>query len=135
LGLNFIGIIRIGFLNRTGGASANVKNLRFFSSMLFGIIFSVSWTPCAGAFLGSALMMASAQGGAVNGIVMLLVYSLGLGLPFIASAVLIDRLKDAFDLVKRNYRTVNIICGALLVIVGILMAAGQMGRFLFFVSL
>jgi cytochrome c-type biogenesis protein len=135
LGLNFLGVISIGFLNRNGKWRVNIKNLRFFSSMLFGIVFSIGWTPCVGAFLGSALMMAAGQGGAVNGIVMLLVYSLGLGIPFIASAILIDRLKDAFELVKRNYRTVNAISGALLVITGILMATGQMGRLLSFASL
>ena len=135
LGLNFIGVISIGFLNRNGRWRVNIKNLRFFSSMLFGIVFSIGWTPCVGAFLGSALMMAAGQGGVINGIVMLLVYSFGLGIPFIASAILIDRLKDAFELVKRNYRAVNIISGALLVITGILMATGQMGRLLSFASL
>ena len=103
--------------------------------MLFGIFFSIGWTPCVGAFLGSALMMASTQGGAVNGIVMLLVYSLGLGIPFIASALLLDRLKDAFDFVKRNYRIINIISGSLLIITGILTATGQMGRLLSFTAL
>ena len=134
LGLNFTGIIGIGFLNRTGSLAAklrvNTKDLRFFSSMLFGIVFSIGWTPCVGAFLGSALMMASRQGGAVSGIVMLLVYSLGLGIPFIASALVIDRLKDAFDVIKRNYRIINIVSGALLIITGVLMATGLMGRFL-----
>ncbi|MDR2923044.1 MAG: cytochrome c biogenesis protein CcdA [Treponema sp.] len=135
LGLNFIGVIKIVFFNRAGGKPANVKNLRFFPSVFFGIVFSIGWTPCAGAFLGSALMMAAGQGGVINGVIMLLVYSLGLGIPFIASAVLIDRLKNAFDFVKRNYREVNIISGSLLVITGILMATGQMGRFLSFASL
>jgi cytochrome c-type biogenesis protein len=110
--------------------TAVVKDLNFFSSVLFGIVFSVTWTPCVSAFLGSALMMASQQGSTVNGIVMLLVYSSGLGIPFIAGAVLIDRLKDAFNFIKRNYRTVNIISGLMLVIIGLLMSAGIMGRFL-----
>jgi len=61
---------------------------------------------------------------------MLFVFSLGLGIPFVISAVLIDRLKGAFDLIKRNYRTINIISGVLLVVIGILTAVGLMGRFL-----
>jgi cytochrome c-type biogenesis protein len=130
LGLNFIGLIRIGFLNKATGKTANVSDLRFFSSALFGIVFSIGWTPCVGAFLGSALMMASARGGALTGIAMLLVYSLGLGIPFMASALLIDRLKNAFDFIKRNYKAINIVSGALLVIVGLLMATGLMGRIL-----
>ena len=61
---------------------------------------------------------------------MLLSYSLGLGVPFLLSAVLIDRLKNAFDWIKRNYKTVNILCGGLLILVGLLMATGLMGMFL-----
>lgn len=130
LGLNFMGVINIGFLNRTSAKSADTKNLRFFSSLLFGIVFSIGWTPCVGAFLGSALLLASQQGGALTGVLMLLVYSLGLGIPFVASALLLDRLKGAFDFIKRHYKTINLISGGLLVVVGILMATGLMGRFL-----
>jgi cytochrome c-type biogenesis protein len=104
--------------------------LRFFSSALFGVIFSISWTPCVGAFLGSALMMASARGRTLTGILMLFVYSLGLGIPFVVSALLIDRLKNAFDFIKRNYKAINIASGALLVVIGLLMATGLMGRVL-----
>ena len=83
-----------------------------------------------GAFLGSALMLASQQGHVLEGMGMLLSYSLGLGVPFLISAVLIDRLKTAFDWIKRNYKLVNVICGSLLILVGILMATGLMGLFL-----
>jgi len=130
LGLNFTGLIRIPLLNRRLGANADVRDMNFFSALTFGVVFSVGWTPCVGAFLGSALMMASWRGGTLNGILMLLVYSIGLGIPFVASAVLIDRLKDAFDFIKRNYRVINMVSGLLLVAVGILMATGLMGRFL-----
>ena len=85
-GLNFLGILK---LNIFKGMSQNVTtdNLTFLSSFLFGIIFSVGWTPCVGAFLGSALMLASQQGQVMTGVLMLLCYSLGLGIPFIFSAV------------------------------------------------
>lgn len=129
-GLNFLGVLNIGFLNRTGGKRAKVKNLGFFSSALFGLVFSISWTPCVGAFLGSALLIASLEGSLLKGIAMLLAFSLGLGLPFMASALLIDRLKGTFDFIKRNYRIINIISGGLLVLIGILMATGYMGYFL-----
>jgi len=131
LGLNFTGLINIRFLNKAIRINANVKRLTFFPSVLFGIVFSIGWTPCISAFLGAALMKASMQGGTLNGILMLFVYSLGLGIPFIASAVLIDRLKTAFDFIKNNYKIINIISGVFLVIIGILMATGLMGRFLF----
>ncbi|MDR2713913.1 MAG: cytochrome c biogenesis protein CcdA [Coriobacteriales bacterium] len=127
-GLNFLGVIKIGFLNRTIGRQADTRNLNLFSSILFGIVFSIGWTPCVGAFLGSALMLASQQGSVMVGAFMLLVFSLGLGIPFIASALLIDQIKGAFDFIKRNYKIINIISGVLLIVVGLLMVTGLMDR-------
>lgn len=129
-GLNFLGVLKISFLNRISNRNMEVKNLGFFSSMLFGLVFSISWTPCVGAFLGSALLMASLGGSLLKGISMLLVFSLGLGIPFVASALLIDQLKGTFDFIKRNYKIINFISGGLLIIIGILMATGTMGYFL-----
>lgn len=128
-GLNFLGIIR---LNLFRGSSRQVEtgDMGFFSALVFGLVFSVGWTPCVGAFLGSALMLASQQGQALTGMLMLLAYSLGLGIPFVISALLIDYLKSAFDWIKRNYRVINAVCGWLLVLMGLLMATGLMGRFL-----
>ena len=134
-GLHFLGVLKIGFLNRTSSKGAPSKELTFLSSMVFGLVFSIGWTPCVGAFLGSALMMASQQGSVIKGVLLLLVYSAGLGIPFVLSAVLIDRLKGAFDVIKRNYRIINIISGSLLIVVGVLMATGLMGRVLAFLSL
>lgn len=124
-GLNFLGVFKLNLFKGMNN-SIDVKNLGFFSSMLFGMVFSVGWTPCVGAFLGSALMLASQQGKVLTGVIMLLVYSLGLGIPFTISALLIDKLKSAFDFIKRNYKVINIISGSLLVIVGVLMMTGLM---------
>ncbi len=126
-GLNFLGVFR---LNLFSGGSRRVKteNMGFFAAMLFGVVFSVSWTPCVGAFLGSALMLASQQGHVVEGIFMLLAYSLGLGIPFILSALLINYLKSAFDWIKRHYSIINAVCGGLLIVIGVLMASGVIGR-------
>lgn len=126
-GLNFLGVLK---LNLFKGSNRSVKtsNMGFFSAMLFGIIFSIGWTPCVGAFLGSALIMASQQAHVIEGMLMLLAYSLGLGIPFIISAVLIDYLKTAFNWIKKNYTVINAVCGILLVIIGIMMATGTLGR-------
>ena len=110
-------------------SNAKTDNLGFFSSFVFGVVFSVGWTPCVGAFLGSALMMASQQGKVLQGILMLLTYSLGLGIPFITSAVLIDKLKTTFDFIKKNYKVINIICGCILILVGVLMMSGLLTKF------
>ena len=101
--------------------------MSFFSSMLFGMIFSIGWTPCVGAFLGSALMLASQQGHVLEGILMLLAYSIGLGIPFTLSAVLIEYLKSTFDLIKKHYQIINLISGIFLVLIGVLMATGTLG--------
>ena len=128
-GLNFMGILKLN-LFRGGQKAVNSDDMGFFSALVFGIIFSVGWTPCVGAFLGSALMLASQQGHVVEGMLMLLAYSLGLGIPFVLSAVLIDYLKSAFNWIKRNYRIINLVSGALLVFIGVLMMTGTMGRLL-----
>ena len=128
-GLNFLGVFK---LNLFRGSSRNVikDDMNFFSSLVFGVIFSLGWTPCVGAFLGSALMLASQQGHVLKGMGMLLAYSLGLGIPFILSAVLIDYLKSAFNWIKKNYRIINFVSGCLLVLIGIMMASGTLGRLL-----
>lgn len=123
-GLNYTGILKIGFLNQTKKAENKIRPTNFFSSFLFGVVFSIGWTPCVGAFLGSALMMAAQSGTVVKGILMLLFYSLGLGIPFLLSAVLIDKLRGAFGFIKQHYRVINIVCGILLIVIGILMMTG-----------
>lgn len=126
-GLNFLGVFRLNLFrgNRRGGVGGDMG---FFSAMIFGIVFSIGWTPCVGAFLGSALALASQQGHVLTGMLMLLCYSLGLGIPFLLSALLIDKLKSTFDFIKRNYKIINIVCGALLILIGLLMATGLFGR-------
>lgn len=126
-GLNFLGVFRLE-LFKGSRRSVEAREMGFFSAMLFGVIFSLGWTPCVGAFLGSALMLASQQGSALVGMLMLLCYSLGLGVPFLLSAVLIDKLKSTFDWIKRNYQIITRISGAFLVLIGILMATGALER-------
>lgn len=128
-GLNLLGIFNIKFLNAAKIQKSESKKLGFFSSILFGIVFSINWTPCVGAFLGSALMLASQQSSVVQGILLLLCFSLGLGIPFIFSAVLINQLKSTFTFIKRNYQIIHIISGVFLIIIGILMMTGLMGYF------
>ena len=132
-GLNFLGLLRLNIFRGPRG-KMDTRHMGFPSAILFGIVFSLGWTPCVGAFLGSALMLASQQGHALEGMALLLVYSLGLGVPFVLSAVLIDRLKSTFDWIKRHYRVINALCGCFLIVVGILMATGTLGRLLTLLS-
>ncbi len=131
-GLNYMGVFKLKLFS---GMKKTVKTeMGFFSAMLFGIVFSIGWTPCVGAFLGSALALASSEGDTLKGVIMLLLYSLGLGVPFLLSAILIDKLKGAFTFIKKNYKTINLVCGIFLVIIGILMMAGLMNKFLMILS-
>ena len=126
-GLSFLGLFDIPLFK---GMGKRPEGSGFFASALFGIVFSIGWTPCVGAFLGSALLLASQQGSVLKGTWMLLCYSLGLGIPFVLSALLVDYLKGVFGFIKRHYKTVNLICGGLLILVGILMATGLLGALL-----
>ncbi len=100
------------------------------STALFGMIFGFGWTPCVGPFLGSALMIASNSTNVFMGASMLMIYSLGLGIPFILSALLIDSLKTTFEFIKRNYKIINRISGGLLIIIGVMMMTGYLNLLL-----
>ena len=130
MGLSFMGVLKIPLLQRTSRLNKQVTAHGFFPSVLFGCVFAIGWTPCVGAFLASALSLAATTGSAAQGVLLLLSYSLGLGVPFFIAAVLIDRLESAFGWVKRHYTVINYVCGGLLVIVGILMATGLLGVWL-----
>jgi cytochrome c-type biogenesis protein len=131
LGLNFMGVLKFNIASPFGGWGDKMSGKSgVAASALLGVMFAAVWTPCVGAFLGSALMMASNEGSAPKGFAMLVVYSAGLGIPFMASAVLIDMLKSTFGFIKKNYRVVNAIAGSVLVALGALMMTGYYGRFI-----
>ena len=125
-GLGYLDIIRIPFFH---GINNRVEVKGIFSAFLFGIIFSISHTPCTGVFLGSALALASSSGTVLKGVMLLLSYSLGMGIPFLASAVLIEKLSGLFTTIKRHYRIINIICGIFLILTGIIMMTGFLHSF------
>ena len=128
-GLNFLGVFRLSLFRGMGNYRIQGR-LGFFSALVFGAVFAVGWTPCVGAFLGSALVLASQQGSTVQGVLLLLCYSAGLGIPFLLSALLLQSLKDAFQWIKAHYSIINTVSGLLLILVGILMATGTMGSLL-----
>ena len=132
-GLSFLGVFQLKLFRGTS-YSMKADRIGFFPALIFGVVFSVGWTPCVGVFLGSALMMASQQGHVMEGMLMLLAYSMGLGIPFVLSAVLIDYLKTAFNWIKKHYSVINTVCGGLLIVIGILMATGTLGRLLALLS-
>ena len=120
-GFNFLGVLRIPAFH---GAHTHIKVNGLFSAFLFGMVFSISHTPCVGVFLGSALTAAAASGGVLSGVLLLISYSLGMGIPFLVAAVLIDRLTGLFNSIKKNYSVINAVCGFFLVAVGVFMMLG-----------
>lgn len=119
LGLNYMEIIKINFINNIKKFKTDTTNLNFIKSLLFGIGFSVSWTPCIGIFLSSALLLIAKQQDVFKGVLLMIVYSIGLGIPFIISVVLIEKLKTIFDLIKKNYKKVKIFSGIILIFMGL----------------
>ena len=120
-GLNYMEILKIELLNRSSVKKIDTNNFNFFKSILFGILFSISWTPCIGTFLSSALLLIAREQDIIKGIMMMILYSIGLGLPFIISAILIERLKNVFDFIKKHYNVIKKISGVILIIAGIYM--------------
>ena len=126
-GLSYLEILPLPVFR---GASTFDRGVSAVNSLLFGMIFSISLTPCVGAFLGSALALASAQASAAQGALLLFVYSLGMGLPLLLSALLISRLKGAFNIIKQHYTVLNRIAGGFLIVTGILMMCGLLDKLL-----
>lgn len=126
-GLSYLGLFNFPSLKLSSRKlSLDAGNLNPGKSVLFGILFSITWTPCVSAFLGTALVLASQQGSVAAGVFMLFLFSLGLGIPFIASALLIDNLKSTFGFLKKHGKTVSMISGLLLIVLGILMMMGRL---------
>lgn len=119
LGLNYMEILNLKIVNKSNVINTNTKDLNFLKSILFGILFSISWTPCIGTFLSSALLLIAKEQDMIKGIILMLLYSIGLGIPFVVSVILIEKLKNAFKFIKKHYDKIKIISGIILIIMGI----------------
>ena len=119
-GLNFMGVFKIRFLSRSKKIDFKFDKLDLLSSIVFGIVFGFGWTPCIGAFLGSALVLAGNSKTILEGVTLLIIYSIGLGIPFILSAIIFDKVKDTFRKMQKHSRLISIISGVVLVLEGIL---------------
>lgn len=119
IGLNYVGRIFLKMLNKTKEINQKENNLTFITSILFGVIFSLSWTPCVGAFLSSALILAGQAGSVIKGGLLLLLYSLGLAIPFIITTIFMERIKGTFNFIKRHYNIINKLAGSILILSGL----------------
>jgi cytochrome c-type biogenesis protein len=119
-GLHVAGVFRIRALNYEKRIHTGQKKMGVVGSLFIGMAFAFGWTPCIGPILATILTLASQQNTISQGVVLLLFYSAGLGIPFILTALLFNYLIGAFGFLKRHFRAVEIISGGLLMVVGVL---------------
>lgn len=94
-------------------------SLRKTNALVFGMVFSVSWTPCVGTFLASALSYAATSTSYIDSVALLLSFSLGLGFPFVLSALLIQEMQGVMMWIKRHYRVIRVASGTFLIVMGL----------------
>jgi cytochrome c-type biogenesis protein len=121
LGLYVMGVLKIGFLSREKKIHLHSRPAGYTGSFLVGITFAAGWTPCIGPILGSILLLASTTGSAMYGFKLLLVYSLGLAIPFLATSLAINTFLSHFRAVQRYMRAILILSGLLLIGFGIIL--------------
>ena len=124
LGLHFTGLFRIKFLDKEKTIHVKKKPLSVFGTILVGMAFAVGWTPCVGPILMSILALAATTQDYLKGIILLIFYSVGLGIPFFLSAVIIHKFFEYFKVIRKYFRIITIVGGVLLIILGILLVTG-----------
>ncbi len=127
-GMHISGIFDINML--LGEKRINLRNkpAGFMGSFLVGLVFAAGWTPCIGPILASILMVAATEETVYQGIGLLLVYSLGLGIPFFLSAVALHRFLVFFNRYRRYIRLMEILTGIFLMVVGVLIFTNSLTR-------
>jgi len=127
-GLNIMGVFKIRFLNRETGVYLKKKNSGYPGSLLIGMAFAFGWTPCVGPILSSILIYASALKSLPAAAILLLFYSIGLGVPFLISGLAINQFLFLFAKLKNFMRFVPMISGIFLVLMGAALFLGQFSR-------
>lgn len=119
-GLHTMGVLRIEWLYQEKRVQTSKRPAGPFGAMIVGIAFAFGWTPCIGPILAGILAVAAGQETVGAGVRLLSAYSLGLGVPFLATALAIDRFFAAFAKIRRYYHMIEIVSGALLIAIGVL---------------
>jgi cytochrome c-type biogenesis protein len=127
-GLQVSGVLRIVPLMRERRMEVDRGDPALLKSALIGMAFGAGWTPCVGPFLGSILTLAASTGSLREGVLLLLIYSFGLGMPFLITGLLIDRVTPAFRRISRYLPLINLASGAMLVVMGLLVLSGTLVR-------
>ena len=132
-GLHFLGILRIGFLEREARFEASSQNGSAFGAYVLGLAFAFGWTPCIGPQLASILTLAASEGSVARGTTLLGVYALGLGVPFLMVALFLSRLSATLTWLKRHMQIIERLMGLLLWTIGLMMLTGGFADFSFWI--
>jgi len=128
-GAHFVGVYRIGFLDREARLDAGDRGGSAFGAYILGLAFAFGWTPCIGPQLGAILSLAASEASVVRGTALLAVYALGLGVPFLLVAAFLPRLGGAMTWMKRHMEQIEKVMGLLLWTIGLLMLTGGFSSF------
>lgn len=125
MGLNYLGILKIDVLNKeykvdlkTGGDDNTLTRLK---ALTFGVFFALTWSPCSGAYLAFAMNSALNSSTILEGGLMLFIYAMGITIPIIIATLFIDKLKNTFKAIKKNYEIINRISGIIMILMGLYM--------------
>jgi cytochrome c-type biogenesis protein len=128
-GAHFVGIYRIGFLDREARLEAGDRGGSAFGAYILGLAFAFGWTPCIGPQLGAILSLAAGEGSVARGTALLAVYAAGLGIPFLLVAAFLPRLGGLMGWMKRHMEQIERVMGLLLWTIGLLMLTGGFSSF------
>ncbi|HEY6221423.1 MAG TPA: cytochrome c biogenesis protein CcdA, partial [Candidatus Eisenbacteria bacterium] len=133
-GIYLTGIIQIPFLSRERKVHLSGKPLGVLGSVLVGITFAAGWTPCIGPILASILLYASTAKTVGTGILLLSVYSLGLGVPFLLASLGMNSFLAASSRLRRSLRTIEVVSGAILIVFGLALVTNLFSNFVAFLA-
>jgi cytochrome c-type biogenesis protein len=125
MGVLFVGSLFITRLNKEWHVEALLSRAGKGGPVVAGAAFAIAWTPCIGPTLGAILSAAALEGSAARGALLLAVYSAGLAIPFLATALAFSRMTTAFTVIKRHYQVIVAVGGLILVVTGILIVTGE----------
>jgi len=128
-GAHFVGVFRIGFLDREARFDAGDRGGSAFGAYLLGLAFAFGWTPCIGPQLGAILSLAASEASVARGSLLLGVYAAGLGVPFLLVAAFLPRLGGLMAWMKRNMERIERVMGLLLWTIGLLILTGGFSAF------
>ncbi len=123
MGLNYLEILKIDILNKEYKVdlSGDDNTLTRLKALSFGVFFALTWSPCSGAYLAFAMNSALNSNTIIEGGLMLFIYAMGITIPIIIATLFIDKLKNTFKAIKKNYDIINKISGIIMIVMGIYM--------------